>query len=220
MATFGWKLGSPSDNNNNNVIATTQSVAPSVGGHDPGQSTPVAGTPATQTPLAPLPPATMPTRADGPPVRGDFYSGTANHWVDPTYRTDANGNPLSPEQQAYWRDYDRKRAEAASIARSNNVGGGGTPDPSISGIDYNRKTGQWNYYDTKTKGWQTGKSVADIYNTLFTDKQRSEHPLFYYENMAANQDTSADIERRNNYRQAQSDALAGTPTTRYMPVRF
>jgi hypothetical protein len=135
MATFGWKLGSPSDNNNNNVIATTQSV--DSGGRTAQPQTAVDPNAAPQTPLAPIPappPATMPTRADGPPVRGDFYSGTANHWVDPTYRTDANGNPLSPEQQAYWRDYDRKRAEAASIARSNNVGGGGTPDPSISGI--------------------------------------------------------------------------------------
>jgi hypothetical protein len=230
MATFGWKLGSPSESNNN-VIATTQSV----GSHDPGQSTPVVDTPAAQTGLVQAPVATgNPGNVPGqPPGPGYHWQGGApnpngpvdphsgGRYVDPTYTHDATGQVLTPEQQAYWRQYDTNRAQAGSIARSNNVGGSSsTSNPNLAGLDYDPNTRQWQYYDTKTKGWQTGKSVGDIYNTLFTDQERAQHPLFYYQNQAATNDYEQLRHQQFTMQSVEDRALQGTPTTRYTPVRF
>jgi hypothetical protein len=241
---WGWSLGSGGSTSSSNTIATSQpqdvnyaSVAgpnpppnapgtgqragpPPTGNNDPGGGGGIPVPAQQQAPTGPVAtgnPGNDPTRPPNAPGNWHFQGG---RWVDATYQHDATGRQLTPDETAAARQYDTNRAQAASIRRSNDVGGSSSNNPALSGMDYDPNTKQWVYYDTKAKAWTPGKSLEDIYNTLFTDTQRSAHPLFYYQQQAADTDYSQLRHSQYEYQTAQANALSGTPTTRYAPVRF
>lgn len=249
MPNWGWKLGSVDAmaTSSAGVVATTQSAPTPING---GQTGPV-NSPATHT-QAPQTVAggtqqPAATAGTGPsvavygqsPAPGMHWQGgasnpngtqapngrqTGGRYVDPHYQVDANGNPLSAQQQTDWRQYDVDRANAATREQAGyaayKANQAANASPTANGLDYNSETKQWQYYDPKSKQWTPGGSIDDIYNTIFDDKQRAAHPLFYYQNQAGDADY-ADLRHDQYMNQYQEDkALQGTPTTRYQPVRF
>jgi hypothetical protein len=238
MPDWGWSLGGGNSSATSGGIdlssllgigAQAQGMAspePGVGSSPAPVPRPASGQPHPQQQaglsLQPQPtgnPGNDRGKYPGPPGSRDFWSGTANHWVDPTYQTDATGQVLTPEEQAAWRDYDRRRAEAASARASNSHGSPATPTSTTAGIEYNPKTGKWDWLDPKTKQWGEAASFDEIWAKLTPDEQAL-HPRFWYDNMAQTQDSYENSARLNRYRQTQSNDLQGTPTIRSAPVRF
>lgn len=161
---------------------------PGYGGPLPGQQPatgypfPTAGQPSANLPAPvtggqnqPAQPGVTPTGNSGtdranPPGPGYFWSGTANHWVDPTYQHDATGRQLTQEEMAWNQLYDRNRASgipnnAAFMATNPGLQNQVLPNPAAGPAatttaaqpaagNYNPLDPAWDYNGVKSVPWQ------------------------------------------------------------------
>lgn len=108
--------------------------------------------------------------------------GGGGRWVDSTYQYDANGRPLSQQEQDYWRNYDKQRATNAAIANSYRTqktaglgsGGGSGIQPILD-----QRDGTWSYLDPTTKQWVTGVTAQNIWSKLGQNEQQA-RPEWWY----------------------------------------
>lgn len=177
--------------------------------------------------------ATGGTAAPPPPPNYHWQGGAANPGgtqapngqqtggrnVDQNYQYDATGRQLTPEESAAWREYDRKRAEAGSIARSANRGGGSGANALSSGnAVYNPITQTYTLINADgTK--EDGLSVADLQAKL-PDNLKKEYPDWWWGQYADQQNQGRRQEIEAGAYDSQRFALMGQQSTRYLPTNF
>lgn len=219
---IGWK-----NQSSQNETATAQSTYPSPNkpGNPPSQQqqqqTVTGNQPTVASPYQP------------PPNSNDHWQGgqanpngtqnaagqqTGGRYVDSTYQTDATGRHLSADEQAYWRNYDRLRAENASIARSNAVGGGASNGLAVDAPVYDPNTDTYSFRDSANK-WHYNVSAADIYNQL-DDNVKKQYPEWYFGEYAQQQQVTHRANLDSQASQNEAYARMGQQSTRYAPTSF
>jgi hypothetical protein len=216
--------------------AAAQATAMSVGGRDPSTggntnaatgdtlySPPVAtGNPGNQYGNNPNPVDRWQGGASDPRGTQDPQTGrqTGGRYVDPTYQTDATGRVLTPEEQAAWRDYDRRRAEAASIWRSNHdLAKPADPNKGLAtNAVYDPITQTYSMVDSDGV-WTKGLTVADLQSKL-SDTLKKQYPDWWWGQYASQQNQARRYEVDAGAFDAQKFATMGQQSTRYGPTNF
>ena len=157
--------------------------------------------------------ATTNTGTTTPPPPNFHWQG--NQWVDQGYNYDATGRPLSAQEKAYWIQYDKNRAQNASIQRSASGGGGGGNTTNQGNALFDATTGTWSVYGVGgQKGWTSGISQADLASKL-PQNLKDQYPDWYWGQTAAEQTMNRDYQQQRQTDRQVQDAQRFDPLTSY-----
>lgn len=151
----------------------------------------------------------------------DELAGGGSRYVDPTYQRDATGRILTPQEQQYWREYDKQRADQNGIYRANYAAShpGTTADAGGSNAVYDPTTHTWSVYGVGgSKTWTSGINTADLQSKL-SQQLKDQYPDWYWGQSATEQDQNKEYNdmRMTDRRVEDAQRFSPETQTRYQP---